>query len=333
MDGSHRIAGKPRVIVTRRLLPENHARMKELFDVVLNEEDRPMSRDQIIAAMQDCDVIVPTVTDRIDGEMIAAAGDRLGLIANFGAGFEHIDLAAADARKIMVTNTPGVFTEDTADVTMALIILATRRFGAAARVMRGGNWNGWGPSELLGHSLGGKVLGIVGMGRIGQAVARRAIGFGLRIVYHNRNRLHAGLEGQLGARYEPDLDRLIAEADVLSLNCPARPETENLLDARRIALMKRNAYVVNTARGSLIDEGALVEALVNGKLGGAGLDVYRNEPNVDPRLMELPNVIALPHLGSATFEGRGEAGNRVIANIKAWADGHRPPDQVISRFK
>ena len=215
-DGSHRIAGKARVIVTRRLLPENHERMNELFDVVLNEEDRPMSREEIISAMQDCDVLVPAVTDRIDGEMIAAAGERLGLIANFGAGFDHIDLMAADARKIMVTNTPGVFTEDTADVTMALIILATRRFGAAERVMRGGQWGGWGPSELLGHSLGGKLLGIVGMGRIGQAVARRAIGFGLKIAYHNRSRLHAGLEGQLGARYEPALDKLIAEADVLS---------------------------------------------------------------------------------------------------------------------
>lgn len=306
--------------------------MTELFDAVLNENDRPMTRDELIAAMQDCDVLVPTVTDHIDAAMIAAAGERLGLIANFGAGYEHIDTAAADSRKIMISNTPGVFTEDTADLTMALIILATRRFGAAARVMRNGDWEGWGPSNLLGHSLGGKVLAIVGMGRIGQAVARRAIGFGLKIAYHNRHRLHAGLEGQLGARYEPDLDRLIAEADILSLNCPAMPETENLLDARRIGLMKPSAYVVNTARGSLIDEGALAQALEQGRLGGAGLDVYRNEPQVDQRLMDLPNVIALPHLGSATFEGREEAGNRLIANIKAWADGHRPPDQVLSRF-
>lgn len=320
------------MIVTRRLLPENHARMRELFDVVLNEDDVPLDRDGIIAAMQDCDVLVPTVTDRIDAAMIDAAGPRLGLIANFGAGYDHIAMAAADARGIMVTNTPGVFTEDTADVTMALIILATRRFGAAARTLYEDGWNGWGPATMLGHSLGGKLLGIVGMGRIGQAVARRAIGFGLKIAYHNRHRLHAGLEGQLGARYEPDLDRLITQADILSLNCPANAATNGLLDARRIASMKPQAYVVNAARGSLIDEGALIEALESGRLGGAGFDVYQNEPNVNRRLMELPNVIALPHIGSATFEGREEAGSRVIANIKAWADGHRPPDQVLLRL-
>ncbi len=324
-----RVEGKPRVIVTRRLLPANHARMAELFDVVLNEQDLPMSRDELISAMQDCNVLVPAVTDRIDTQMIAEAGERLGLIANFGAGYEHIDMEAARARGIMVTNTPGVFTEDTADLTMALIILATRRFGAAARVLHDGKWRGWGPSALLGHSLGGKVLGIVGMGRIGQAVARRAVAFGLGVVYHNRSALPAVLERQLGARFEPQLDRLIAEADIVTLHCPATPETNNLLDERRLALMKPEAYVVNTARGSLIDEDALVEALAEGKLGGAGLDVYRDEPRVHPRLMSLPNVITLPHLGSATFEGREEAGNRIIANIRAWADGHRPPDQVL----
>jgi glyoxylate reductase len=329
-DPAPRVQGKPRVIVTRRLLPANHARMAELFDAQFNEDDAPMSRDQLVTAMQACDVLVPTVTDRIDAETIAAAGERLGLIASFGAGFEHIDMAAARAHGIMVTNTPGVFTEDTADLTMALIILATRRFGAAARILHDGKWRGWGPSDLLGHSLGGKTLGIVGMGRIGQAVARRAVAFGLGVAYHNRSALPAVLERQLGARYEPDLDRLIAEADVLSLHCPATPETENLLDARRIALMKPEAYVVNTARGSLIDEEALVRALAEGRLGGAGLDVYHDEPRVHPRLLSLPNVITLPHLGSATFEGREEAGNRIIANIRAWADGHRPPDQVLA---
>lgn len=328
-DAAPRIVGKPRVVVTRRLLPGNHARMTELFEVVLNEADRPLSRDELIAAMQDCDVLVPTVTDRIDADMIATAGERLGLIANFGAGYEHIDMAAARARGIMVTNTPGVFTEDTADLTMALIILATRRFGAAARLLHDGKWEGWGPSTMLGHSLGGKVLGIVGMGRIGQAVARRAVAFGLGVTYHNRSALPAVLERQLGARYEPDLDRLIAEADILSLHCPATPETENLLDERRIASMKPETYVVNTARGSLVDEEALVRALDEGRLGGAGLDVYRDEPKIHPRLLSLPNVITLPHLGSATFEGREEAGNRIVANIKAWADGHRPPDQVL----
>ncbi len=328
-DANPRVVGNPRVVVTRRLLPANHLRMDELFDVVLNQEDRPLSRDELVAAMQNSDVLVPTVTDRIDADMIAQADERLGLIANFGAGYEHIDMAAAHARGIMVTNTPGVFTEDTADLTIALIILATRRFGAAARTLHEGSWHGWGPSVMLGHALGGKMLGIVGMGRIGQAVARRAAAFGLGLVYHNRSPLPAVLERQLGARYEPDLDRLIAEADILSLHCPSTPETENLLDERRIASMKREAYVVNTARGSLVDENALVRALEEERLGGAGLDVYRDEPKVHPGLLSLPNVIALPHLGSATFEGREEAGNRIIANIKAWADGHRPPDQVL----
>jgi glyoxylate reductase len=329
---SPRVAGKPRVVVTRRLLPANHARMTELFDAVINEVDRPLGREEIIAAMRECDVLVPTVTDRIDADMIAQAGAQFGLIASFGAGYEHIDMAAARARGIMVTNTPGVFTEDTADLTMALIILATRRFGAAARMMHDGQWQGWGPSTMLGHALGGKTLGIVGMGRIGQAVARRAVTFGLGVAYHNRQPLPAVLERQLGARYEPDLDRLITEADILSLHCPATPQTENLLDERRIASMKPQAYVVNTARGSLVDEAALARALDEGRLGGAGLDVYRDEPNVDPLLLKLPNVITLPHLGSATFEGREEAGNRIIANIRAWADGHRPPDQVLDRL-
>ncbi|MBV1918716.1 MAG: D-glycerate dehydrogenase [Sphingomonadaceae bacterium] len=327
---SHRISGKPKVAVTRRLLPANQARMSELFDVALNMDDTPMSRESLVAAMQDCDVLVPTVTDVIDSEMIASAGERLGLIANFGAGYEHIDMDAANTREIMVSNTPGVFSEDTADLTMALIILATRRFGAAARDLYDGKWKGWAPSELLGHSLHNKVLAIVGMGRIGQAVARRAKAFNLGIAYHNRHRLHRELEEQLGARYEPDLDKLIAEADILTLHCPAGPETDNILNAKRIASMKVSAYVVNTARGSLIDEQALTAALAEDRLGGAGLDVYDREPDVNPKLLQLPNVISLPHLGSATFEGREEAGNKVIANIKAWADGHRPPDQVLS---
>jgi len=327
-DFAPRLHGKPRVVVTRRLLPANHARMAELFDVVLNEEDRPMSRDELVRAMQDCDVLVPCVTDRIDADMIAAAGKRLGLIANFGAGYEHIDMPAARSRGIMVTNTPDVFTEDTADLAMALIILTSRRFGASARQLHKGEWHGWGPSTMLGHSLGGKILGIVGMGRIGQAVARRAKAFGMRITYHNRRPLPAALERDLDAQFEPDLDRLIAQADILSLHCPATPETGLMLDSRRIAMMKLNACIVNTARGSLVDEDALIAALEKGKLGGAGLDVYRDEPRVDPRLLALPRVIALPHLGSATFEGREEAGNRIIANIRAWAERRSPPDRV-----
>ncbi|WP_068077517.1 2-hydroxyacid dehydrogenase [Novosphingobium lentum] len=326
---TRRIEGKPAVIVTRRLLPVTERRMDELFTVSLNASDAPMNRQQLIAAMQRCDVLVPTVTDRIDAEMIAAAGDRLRLIASFGAGIEHIDLAAARARKIIVTNTPGVFTDDTADMTMALILAVPRRFLEGGRVIRDGEWQGWAPATMLGHRIGGKLLGIVGMGRIGQAVAHRARAFGLQIAYHNRHRLPEALENMLGARYEPDLDQLLRDADILTLHCPATPETHNLLDARRIGLMKRDAYLVNTARGELIEEQALIAALSEDRLGGAGLDVYSTEPAIDPRLLALPNVALLPHMGSATFEGREASGERVIANIRFWADGHRPPDQVL----
>ena len=324
-----RIAGKPRVVVTRRLLPETEMRMRELFDVALNADDRPMGRDAIVAAMQDCDVLVPTVTDRIDGAMLAEAGSRLGLIANFGAGVDHIDLAAARARKIVVTNTPSVFTDDTADMTMAMIISVPRRLPEGSRMLLAGECTGWGPSNFLGASLGGKRLAIIGMGRIGQAVAHRARGFGLEVVYHNRHRLPPAIENMLGARYEPDLDRLIAEADILTLHCPASSGTHHLLDASRIAAMKPGACVINTARGDIVDEEALIAALESGRLAGAGLDVYAREPAVDPRLLALPNVILIPHLGSATVEGRGAAGQRLIANIRFWIDGHRPPDQVL----
>lgn len=324
-----RIEGKPRVHVTRHLLPEVEARLGELFDVELNVEDRPMSRDELIAAMQGSDVLVPTVTDRIDGEMIAAAGDRLGLIANFGAGIEHIDLAAARARKIIVTNTPGVFTDDTADLTLMLILSVPRRLGEGSRLVRDGKWTGWAPTAMLGRCVGGKRLGIVGMGRIGQAVAHRARAFGMEVVYHNRHRLPSSIETMFGARYEADLDRLFAESDIVSLHCPASPATRQLVNAERLAAMKPGAYLINSARGDLIDEEALIEALQSGHLAGAGLDVFAREPAVDPRLIALPNVITLPHLGSATIEGRAHAGEKVIANIRFWIDGHRPPDQVL----
>jgi glyoxylate reductase len=320
---------KPRIVVTRRLMPAVEARMGELFDARLNADDRPLNRDELVAAMRDADVLVPTVTDRIDAAMIAEAGDRLGLIANFGAGIEHIDLAAARSRKIMVTNTPGVFTDDTADMTMALIISVPRRFLEGVRLVRAGEWTGWAPSALLGHRLGGKRLAILGMGRIGQAVAHRARAFGLDVAYHNRHRLPVALETMLGARYEPEVDRLVAQADVLTLHCPGGPETHQILNAARIASMKPSAYVINTARGDLVDQEALIAALEEGRLGGAGLDVYVGEPAIDARLLALNNVITLPHLGSATIEGREASGERVIANIRFWADGHRPPDQVL----
>ena len=328
LSGSRRIEGKPRVIVTRRLPGVEH-RMAELFDASLNEDDHKMSREELVAAMQDCDVLVPCVTDKIDAAMIAEAGDRLGLIANFGAGVDHLDLKALQQRKIMVTNTPGVFTEDTADITLALILMASRRLSEGVLLVNRDEWSGWHPSHMLGRTLRGKVLGIIGMGRIGQAIAHRARAFGMTIVYNNRRRLPEALETILGAQYEPELDTLLGSADYLSLNCPATDETRHMLNAERIAAMKDGAFVINSGRGDLIVEDALIEALSNGKLGGAGLDVFANEPNIDPRWRELPNVVALPHLGSATLEGRTAAGEKIIANIQSWADGHVAPDRVL----
>lgn len=327
---SRPLASPPRVIVTRHLMPGVEARMRELFDVVLNESDTPLTREQLAAAMQDCDVLVPTVTDRIDADLIAGAGEQLGLIASFGAGTEHIDLAAAASRKIIVTNTPGVFTDDTADLAMAGIIGVPRRIREGTALVRRGEWTGWAPSGLLGRKLAGKVLGIVGMGRIGQAVAHRARAFGLEIAYTNRKQLPEALERMLGARYVGDVDALMAEADILTLHCPLTDETRHMVDARRIALMKPGSSIVNTARGELIDQEALIAALESGHLAGAGLDVYPDEPHVDPRLIAHPNVMTLPHIGSATAEGREDSGHKVIANIRMWADGHRPPDQVLT---
>ncbi|WJY18126.1 D-glycerate dehydrogenase [Alteriqipengyuania flavescens] len=326
---TRRVEGKPRVHVTRAL-PGVQPRMAELYDARFNDEDRALTRDELAEAMRSCDALVPTVTDRIDAELIEQAGDRLGLIANFGAGTDHIDLDAARRRKIIVTNTPGVFTEDTADITLALILAAPRRLSEGATMMRAGKWNGWTPSALLGRSLRGKTLGIVGMGRIGQAVAHRARAFGLDILYHNRHRLPEAVENMLVVRYAADVSELLAQSDIVTLHCPATPQTRRLIDADAIAGMKDGAYLVNTARGELVDEDALLAALQSGKLGGAGLDVYRGEPDVDPALVALPNVTPLPHLGSATWEGRVAAGEKVIANIRFWADGHRPPDQVLT---
>lgn len=323
-------SGKPKVVVTRQLMPSVEQRMCELFETTLNPHDEAMSEDALIAAMQDCDVLVPTVTDRITSAMIEAAGDRLGLIASFGAGTEHIDLKTAAARKILVTNTPGVFTDDTADIAMAAIIGVPRRIREGTQLVRRGEWSGWAPSGLLGRKLGGKVLGIIGMGRIGQAVAHRARAFGLEVAYTNRKRLPQAIESMLGARFVDTLDSLVAEADILTLHCPLTPETRGLMDARRIGLMKSGASIINTARGELIDEPALIEALHEGRLAGAGLDVYPEEPNVARGLLDHPNVMTLPHIGSATAEGREASGEKVIANIRFWADGHRPPDQVLT---
>jgi glyoxylate reductase len=320
---------RPRVRVTRQLLPAVEQRMAELFDATFNADDTPLSPEELASAMADCDVLVPTVTDRIDAALIAAAPPRLKLIANYGAGVNHIDLAAAKAKGIMVTNTPGVFTDDTADLTMALILNVPRRLGEGHRLMRSGGWQGWSPTGMLGHRIGGKTLGIIGFGRIGEAVAIRAKAFGLNIIYNKRHRLPASVEEELGVSFEPDLDRLVGRADIISLHCPLTSETDKIINADRIALMKPDAYIINSSRGELIDEVALMDALESGRIAGAGLDVYTHEPAVDPRLLAIPNVVLLPHLGSATFEGRGASGERVIANIRMWADGHRPADQVL----
>jgi glyoxylate reductase len=311
-------------------LPEAvEARMTELFDVVLNAGDRPMDRAGLAAAMADADVFVPTVTDRIDAALIAAAPDRLKLIANYGAGYGHIDLKAARERGITVTNTPGVLTEDTADMAMALILAAPRRLIEGDKLVRAGEWTGWRPTGMRGHRIGGKKLGILGMGRIGQAVAQRARAFGLQIHYHNRHRIPEVAEAQLGATFHADLDAMLEAVDILTIHAPHTDSTGGLIDARRLDLLGTNGWLINTARGEIIDPEALVAALASGRIAGAGLDVYVGEPAVDPRLIALDNVVLLPHLGSATFEGREAMGVKVIANIRSWVDGHRPPDQVL----
>lgn len=324
-----RIEGTPKVVVTRHLMPSVEERMSELYDTTLNSADIPLTQAELVEAVQDCDVLVPTVTDRIDADVIAAAGERLGMIASFGAGTDHIDLKAAKDRGIIVTNTPGVFTDDTADLTMELIIGVPRRVREGVALVRRGEWTGWAPSGLLGRQLGGKTLGIIGMGRIGQAVAHRARAFGLKIAYHNRHRLPLAVETMLGAEFYEHEDDLIAASDIVSLHCPATEQTIGFYDKGRFDLMKDGACLINTARGDLVDQDALVAALESGKLVGAGLDVYPDEPDVDPRLLAHPNVMTLPHIGSATVEGREASGEKVIANIRFWADGHRPPDQVL----
>lgn len=322
----------PHILVTRKLLPNVEERMSQLFKAQFNHDDHAMSHDEIIAGSAGKHVLVPTVTDNIDENLINALPDSIKMIANFGSGVNHIDLRAAKNRAIIVTNTPGVFTDDTADLTMALILSVPRRLAEGEKLMRSGKWQGWDPSSMLGHRIGGKTLGIIGYGRIGEAVAYRAKALGLSIIYNKRKRLPASTEDALGIIYENDVDRLIARSDIISLHCPLTAETRNMMDARRIGMMKESAYIINTSRGELMDENALIEALEQQKIAGAGLDVYTHEPAVDSRLLNLANVVLLPHMGSATFEGRSASGEKIIANIRIWADGHRPPDQVLDGF-
>lgn len=320
---------KPKVIVTRKLPDPVETRMRELFDTELNLTDQPMGQDALLDALQRAEVLVPTITDRIDSRLLSRAGPSLKLIANFGAGVDNIDVATANARGITVTNTPGVLTEDTADMTMALILASARRVVEGAQVVQTGGFQGWSPTWMMGRRIYGKRLGIVGMGRIGQAVAKRAKAFGLQIHYHNRKPVSPRIEEELEATYWESLDQMLARMDVVSVNCPHTPATFHLLSARRMKLLQPHAILVNTARGEVIDEAALANMLARGEIAGAGLDVYEHEPAINPKLLKLPNVVLLPHMGSATVEGRIDMGEKVIINIKTYMDGHRPPDRVI----
>ena len=323
-------AKPPLIIVTRKLPDVVETRMRELFDTRLNVDDKPMSQAQLVEAAQAADVLVPTVTDRIDRSILAQAGQRLRLIANFGTGVDNIDLDTARNRGITVTNTPGVLTEDTADMTMALILAVPRRLAEGTALLKDTrrHWDGWSPTWMLGHRIYGKRLGIIGMGRIGQAVARRAKAFGLQVHYHNRRRLSEEIEQDLEATYWDSLDQMLARMDIISVNCPHTPATYHLLSARRLKLLKPSAYVVNTARGEVIDENELARMIETGAIAGAGLDVFEHEPAINPKLLASDRVVALPHMGSATLEGRIDMGEKVIINIKTFLDGHAPPDRV-----
>jgi glyoxylate reductase len=324
---------KPLVVVTRKLPDTVETRMRELFDARLNLDDKPMSQADLAEAMKTAEVLVPTVTDRLDAEVIAAAGDQLKLIANFGNGVDNIDVPTAVKRGITVTNTPRVLTEDTADMTMALILAVPRRLAEGAAVITSEKeWTGWSPTWMLGHRIWGKRLGIIGMGRIGQAVARRARAFGLQIHYHNRRRVPVAVEEELEATYWDSLDQMLARMDIISVNCPHTPATYHLLSARRLKVIRPQAYIVNTARGEVIDENTLARLIETGEIAGAGLDVFEHEPAVNPRLVKLARagkVVLLPHMGSATVEGRVDMGEKVIVNIRTFMDGHKPPDRVL----
>ena len=321
---------KPKVIVTRKLPDVVETRMMELFDVELNLEDKPMSLAELKEAVERADVLVPTVTDKINAAILSSAGPNLRLIANFGTGVDNVDLATAQRKGITVSNTPNVLTEDTADMTMGLIIATSRRLTEGERIARSGEWQGWSPTWMMGHRIHGKRLGIVGMGRIGQAVAKRAQAFGMSIHYHNRHPVHQDVENALEATYWESLDQMLARVDVVSVNCPHTPGTYHLLSARRLKYLQPHAIVVNASRGEVVDENALTRMLTKGEIAGAGLDVFENEPAINPKLLELDNVVLLPHMGSATIEGRIDMGERVIINIQTFADGHTPPDRVIS---
>ena len=318
-----------KVALTRRLPDVVEKRLAQLFNVQFRKEDTQLTKQDLIDHMKDVDVLVPCISDVIDASMLAQAGKQLKLIANFGAGFDNIDVATALHRGILVSNTPDVVTEDTADMAMALMLSVTRQIPQGLTFMQSGRWDGWSPSAFLGSRLAGKRLGILGMGRIGRAIAVRAKAFGMEVHYHNRQRLHKNLEDQYDANYWVSLDQMVAHVDILSINCPHTPSTFHLMNARRLKLLKPDAVVINTSRGEVLDENALTNMLQHKEIAGAGLDVYERGREINPKLMKLQNVVLLPHISSATREGRLEMGEKVIINIKTFSDGHRPPDQVV----
>ncbi len=321
---------KAKIIVTRRLPEIVETRMMELFDTKLNSDDHPFSSSELLNAVNEADIIVPTVTDKIDKNLLCSKNRKIKLIANFGAGVDHIDIEYAEKNKLIVTNTPGVLTEDTADMVMALILSVPRKLLKGERLIRSGDWKGWSPTHMMGSRIWGKRLGIIGMGRIGQAVARRAGGFGLNIHYHNRNRLPDVIEKSLKATYWEDLDQMLPKMDIISINCPSTADTFHLLSHERLTSLQSHAYIVNTSRGKVIDEDALAKLLEKGNIAGAGLDVFEREPAVSDSLLNAPNTVLLPHMGSSTVEARNEMGEKVIINIQTFLDGHKPPDRVLS---
>lgn len=318
-----------RVGVTRKLPGAVEARLTDLFDAVLNSSNAPLRSDQLLDLARSVDVLAPTLGDSLDQSFFEQAGARLKLVANFGAGVDHIDVAAANAHGVTVTNTPSVLAEDAADMAMALILAVPRRLVEGVKALEDGSFSGWTPTWMLGHRVRGKALGVIGLGRVGEAIARRGRAFGLSVHYHNRKPINPHIEDELGARYWPDLDAMLRHVDIVSVNCPSTPQTYHMLSRARLALMKPDAYVVNISRGEIIDEEALADAITSGRLGGAGLDVFEKEPRPNARLMAAPNVVLLPHMASSTIESRVEMGERVIINIKMFADGHKPPDRII----
>jgi len=321
---------KPLVIVTRKLPASVELRMKELFNVRLNGDDKVFTQEDLIAAVKEAHVLVTTVTDKISWDVLSKVAPDLKMIANYGVGVDHIDLVSARNKGITVTNTPGVLTEDTADMAMLLILGITRRMSEGEKILRAGMWKIWSPTGMLGMRLRDKNLGIIGMGRIGQALALRAKTFGLNIHYHNRQKIDDGLEKNIGATYWTSLDQMITQMDIISLNCSSTPDTRHIMSRRRIGLMKKNAYLINTTRGDVIDEDALIWALEEEIIAGVGLDVYKNEPNINPRLLNFDNALLTPHMGSATDEARIAMGEKVIMNVKIFLDGHSPRDRVLA---